>query len=422
MDFLMDMLEEEHFLSVPNKLVWAAMRAVWNKSGSVDIVQVKEEMAEHGTLSTAGGQDYLVDLVEAVPSGANTEEWAKLLKRKHSERMLLTTCSEIEKKIASGACDTQEGAEKIHSELMNVTLRVHESDAPVEMHFVMAKLVEQLEEGGSLTKGYQTGFDDLDKLMGGVQKGEVTVVAARTAVGKSMLALNMAENMAEKGIISMFFSVEMTVEQLGVRMLASRSGIDGASIQRGQITETELTEIQKALGAFSQRKIYMDQSSNLSPYSLKRAAHRAMHELGVEVLFVDYLQLMSTSTYFRSQYEKATYLSNTVKTVARDLNVPIVLISQLNRSPESRDDKTPMISDLRDSGAIEQDAGSILLLHRPGLYTDRVDDDHAELILAKHRQGPTGRVKLLWERSRCRFETYNKNGDQADIPEAALPF
>jgi replicative DNA helicase len=398
-----NIVREIDFYDLQNRTLFRACSQCFDKHRKVDIIHVKQWLTDKGMLKSAGDVDYLVEAIESVPSSILAVELSHIIRNKSTERQLIITCQSIIQKVERGGLETSELLDKAHQEILSVTMQGDDTEIESLAETVL-KLASALKTGEPLVKGFMSGFSELDDMIGGFRPGEVTIIAARPSVGKSMLALNIAENMQEQEVGVAIFSLEMEAEQLAIRSLARNSNIDSERLQRGGLESVEIDLIERCVEDMVGMNIRVDDRGGLTPEAVKRSMRRQMMQNDCKVCIVDYLQLLSATTG-KSQYEKVSGLSMKMKEMAKELSIPMIVVAQLNRQPMNRDDARPKMSDLRDSGCIEQDADCILLLHRPNFNdpSSVTPEDKAELIIAKQRQGRTGMIYLGWCGSACKF-------------------
>ena len=406
----------EDFYKPANGAIYDAMVELYDKHASIDIVQLNQSLADRAILDAVGGVNYLVELADAVPSAANAAHYARLVREKAMVRRLIEAAGDI----LYEAYHSPDQAQSIldHAEQRIFEIAQGSQESAIES---LAELIKQTmaileaNEGKQLT-GLPTGFAELDDLTAGFQRGEMIVIAARPSMGKTALALNIAEHMAMHGFGVGLFSLETSKQQVVQRMLCARSGIDSRKMRRNMLGPEEYRALMGACDDLLGAPIYVEDSPGLSLLQMRAKSRRMVAQHDIKVIFIDYLQLMASGGRVESRQLEVSNISRGIKAMARELNVPVVCLSQLNRSPEQREGHRPRISDLRESGSIEQDADVVAMLHREDYY-HQGDDDWAdtnqekvgvgELIIAKQRNGPTGVVHLSWIASSTRFREYS---------------
>ncbi len=380
---------------------------MYDQNQSLDMVQLKHRLEDLGLLEDVGGVEYLIELAESVPSASSAAYYAKIVNEKAVLRRLIDAAGQILNDAYSSAETVGMQLDQAEQKIFSLAeTRVNE-DA-VELKTLLQETYARLEahDGRHLT-GLATNYFELDDMTNGLQNGEMIIVAARPSMGKTALALNMAEHIAadcQQPVA--LFSLEMGKQQLAQRLLCSRGGVDSHKVRKHNLTAEEFGKLALEVGALSEAPLYIDDTPGLTLLSLRAKSRRLAARYDIKAVFIDYLQLM-TGSRAESRQQEVSALSRGIKAMARELNVPVVCLSQLNRSPEGREGHRPRMSDLRESGSIEQDADVVMLLHREDYY-HRGEDDYqesntAELIVAKQRNGPTGTVKLQFHGPTMRF-------------------
>jgi replicative DNA helicase len=402
-------LEPRSFFRDAHRRVFERMIALAERNQPIDLVTLKEELERAGELEEVGGPAYMASLVDGVPRATNVEYYAKIVKEKSTLRNLIFSAN----KILSNAYEADQEADLILDEAESAIFSVAEDR--VKSGFVpMRELVkesfpkiERLFEHKSFITGISTGFAEIDKMTRGFQRGDLVIVAARPSMGKTSLVLNIAQHVATSGAVSGFFSLEMSKEQLFMRMLASEAKIDNYRLMSGQIGQKEYGQITHALETLSDAQLFIDDTAGIGVLEMRAKARRLQSEHGLDLIAIDYIQLMTGRGRFENRTLELASISRSLKGLAKELNVPVVVLSQLSRAPEARSDKRPQLSDLRESGALEQDADVVILIFREEMYKQDNEpaetDGIAELILAKQRNGPTGSIKLAFLRQQTRF-------------------
>jgi replicative DNA helicase len=402
-------IEARAFFRDAHRRIFDRMVSLAERSQPIDLVTLKEELERAGELDEVGGPAYIASLVDGVPRATNVEYYARIVKEKSTLRSLIYSAN----KILANAYEADQEADLILDEAESAIFSV--ADDRIKSGFIpMRDLVkesfpkiEQLFEHKSFITGISTGFTEIDRMTRGFQRGDLVIVAARPSMGKTSLVLNVAQHVAANGGVAGFFSLEMSKEQLFMRMLASEARIDNYRLMSGQIGQKEYGNITHALETLSASHLYIDDSAGIGALEMRAKARRLQAEHGLDLLAVDYIQLMTGRGRFENRTLELASISRSLKGLAKELNVPIVVLSQLSRAPEARSDKRPQLSDLRESGALEQDADVVILIFREEMYKQTNEpaetDGIAELILAKQRNGPTGVVKLAFLRQQTRF-------------------
>ncbi len=418
---IIPLLHADNFYRHDHRLIFDALIGLYESNSSIDLVLLRDELDRRGQLQQVGGVDYLVSLVDSVPHTANAVYYAKIVSGKGMLRNLITAAGEISRNAYEAHGDIGEILESAEQKIFEVTQQKI-SGQGVSIKDILGRVFEVLElREGKMITGVSTGFMELDDITCGLQRGEVIIVAARPSMGKTALGLNIAEHVGANSRSPVaVFSLEMSAQQLTERMLAGRAHINSNKLRQGYLNEEEYEELQNTANELSQAPIFVDDSPSLTPLELRAKARRLKLKHDIQLVVVDYLQLMHVPG-IESRVQEVGTISRHLKALARELNVPVIAMSQLNRSPEGREGHRPRMSDLRESGNIEQDADVIILLHRESYYAqttnrsteesfdehsmgDVAEDNTAELIIAKQRNGPTGVVKLTWIPQWTRFE------------------
>jgi replicative DNA helicase len=392
-----------------HRRIFDKMIALNERGQAIDFVTLREELSRGGEIEEVGGPAYVSSLADGVPRATNVEYYARIVKEKSTLRNLIYAAN----KILTNAYEADQEADLILDEAESAIFAV--ADDRLKAGFVrMSDLVkesfpkiEQLFEQKRLITGVPTGFVDLDTMTRGLQAGDLVIVAARPSMGKTSLVLNVAQHVAmQPGLGVGFFSLEMSKESLFLRLLTSEAQIDSHRLMSGAIGQKDYGRISHALETLSAMKLFIDDTANIGVLEMRAKARRLQSEHGLSLIVVDYIQLMSSRGRFENRTLELAGISRSLKGLAKELNVPIVVLSQLSRAPEARSDHRPQLSDLRESGALEQDADLVVLIYRDDVYNrdpNSPDAGTAELIVAKQRNGPTGVVRLAFLREQTRF-------------------
>jgi len=400
-----------YFYKDSHKKIFEAMLALMNNSDPIDTVSVSDELKKGKNLKSVGGIYYLTGLVDKVPTSARVETYAEIVKEKGMLRDLIVTSHEISKKAFEAGDKVGSILDEAEQSIFNLT---EKKDLKLYQHIepILSSTVKRMEDiaanPGSII-GVPSGIIDLDKLTAGFQNGDLVILAGRPSMGKTALALTIARNAAiENKSATAIFSLEMSSDQLGQRLLTSEARVDNALVRRGS-PNIKWKNINIASGKLAQAPLYIDDTPALSILDLKARARRLKREKNIELLIVDYLQLMQGPKAENRQNE-ISQITQSLKALAKELDIPVIALSQLSRAVEQRTKKEPMLSDLRESGAIEQDADVVIFLYRPAVY-DKEDQDLkglAYLIVAKQRNGPTGRVTATFIDTYARFDNHQE--------------
>lgn len=408
-----DILRAEMFYRTEHQDVFTAAINLLQNNSAVDIRTVCEQLKEDGTLESVGGANFVVDLSTKVSSAAHIEFHARIVQQNYILRSLIDVSNQIIEKSydeTSNVFETIEFAETKIFEATKDKIRTNAKSTVDLLREVTENLRRIQQEGG--TVGVESGFRDLDRLTSGFQASDLIVLAARPGMGKTALMLSMARNIAIDAKTPVaIFSLEMSATQLMTRLIAGEAKIPIQTLREGSLDTDQWNSMSKELGALEDAKIYIDETPQLSVFDMRAKARRLHAEHGIGIIFVDYLQLMTVTTKIRGENREQTIstISNNLKAVAKELDIPVIAISQLNRAVESREKKRPQLSDLRESGAIEQDADIVGFLYRPAYYNIDVWDDgtstdgQAEIVISKHRNGSLRNIRLNFEGNYAKF-------------------
>jgi replicative DNA helicase len=411
-----DFLHPEDFYRDSHRVVYQAILDLYQKNGPADFVTLSDVLQQQGRLEEVGGQSQITSLVNTVPSSANVDYYARIVERMSLMRKLIHAATQIAA-MAYDAEDGQAALDRAEQLIFAVSQRHAHTDfsAVSELLNEYYKKLDQLHEQRGGLVGLGTGFIELDRMTGGLQKSDLIILAARPAVGKSSLALSLAYNVAspprdlgEKAKRVAFFALEMSKEQMLQRLLSIRTGIDQHRIRSGLFNDEEWGRISQALGELGAFGIFIDDTAAISVMEMRSKARRlALERQGLDLIIVDYLQLMQGHPGARNEnrVQEVSEISRSLKALARELNVPVLALSQLSRSVESRQSRVPQLSDLRESGSIEQDSDIVLFIYRDEVYnTDTDRKNIADIIVAKHRNGPIGQFSLRFDSSKTLFQ------------------
>ncbi|MFM7134947.1 MAG: replicative DNA helicase [Planctomycetota bacterium] len=415
----------DDFSSPRHGRIYDAIIEIYEKSATVDLVQLNQLLVDRGLVEAVGGVEYLVQLAEGVPSAANAVHWARLVREKATMRELIAAAGEILEEAHVSRLPSQQVLEGAEQRIFRIAQKRETGTVSTASELVneTMRLIEQSEGRGF--QGVRSGYSDLDEMTNGLQKGEMLILAARPSMGKTALALNLVEQIAAGGVPSLMFSLEMSRQQLIQRMLCARGQIDGQRMRRQMLGSDDYRRLMAACGEVSQLPIFIDDTPGLSLLAMRSKARRLKERFGIGFVAIDYLQLMSSGSRVESRQLEVSEISRGIKAMARELELPVLCLSQLNRATEQREGHRPRMSDLRESGSIEQDADVVMMLHREEYYhrndpnwADENPDKvaTAELILAKQRNGPTGTVNLVWDGATTRFKNYAYNTPPEDAP------
>jgi replicative DNA helicase len=411
-DVVIPLLNADSFFSSAHAKIYEAVLVLHDNQRAVDIITLRDELDRAKTLEAVGGVEYVSTLVDSVPAASNVEHYAEIVREKAITRSLLGAARKIFDAASQGGEHSRELLDMAQAEIFRIAEEGAKGTmAPMKevIDAVFHKIDLMTNQQGVLG-GLATGFHDLDEKTNGLQPGELIIVAARPSMGKTTLALNIIRHV---GVVldkpALIFSLEMSREQLAQNMLCSHARLDSDSLRRGRLRDDELAKLPMLAASLSEAPIYIDDQPGLNSFELRSKVRRLKAQKGCSLVVIDYMQLLHGPKSESRQAEIGS-ISRSLKSLAREMKVPVIAIAQLNRQVESRDDKRPRMSDLRESGSIEQDADVIILLNRPAYYAtteEERDDGRTELIIAKQRNGPTGMVNLTFIKEQLRFESYS---------------
>ncbi len=416
-------VDDTMFYREGNRRIFRAMLSLQERGDVIDPLTLSEELSRTNELQASGGRDYIAFLVDAVPTSANIEYHAKIVREKALRRRLIEVSTAIVTEAFESALPAGELVDAAEHKIFEVNQsRGNEGFARIkELLFPTMERLEELRTSGESITGVPSGFKDLDELTAGFQKSDLIIVAARPSMGKTAFVLNIAQNAALDGNIPVaFFSLEMSKEQLVQRLLTSEGRVDAQRLRKGKLHDDEFMRLASAAGTLMHAPIWIDDTPAITLLEMRSKARRLKIDNDIGLIVVDYLQLMQGPSNTESRQQEISYISRSLKGLARELRVPVVALSQLSRAPEQRtgDNKRPQLSDLRESGAIEQDADLVMFIYRQEMYDGPVDKDgnalegRAEIIVGKQRNGPTGLVNLFFNKTFTRFENYSARSQE----------
>ena len=412
-----EVVDDSMFYAERHRRIFRAMVSITERGSVVDPLTLSDELSRRGELDGAGGKDYIAYLVDAVPTAANVEYHAAIVREKAVLRQLIQVSTQIVHDAFSGQTTAGELLDQAEAKIFHVSQQ-RKPDGFMrikELLWPTMERIEALQRGGKTITGVASGFGDLDELTSGFQPADLVIVAARPSMGKTAFCLNVAQHAAiEDHVAVALFSLEMSKESLVQRMLTSEARVDSQRLRRGLLRDDEFPMLARAAGILSAAPIWIDDSPGITLLEMRSKARRLKADAGIGMLIVDYLQLMQGPTNAESRQQEVSMISRGLKALAKELNIPVIALSQLSRAPEQRSgDHRPQLSDLRESGAIEQDADLIMFLFRQEMYEGPVDRDgnsiegKAELIVGKQRNGPTGIVNLHFYKHYTRFANWS---------------
>ena len=408
---ILTIIKPRDFYEKRHEMIFAAMQNLYDQHKPIDLLTLTAELKASKTLKEIGGAPYLTELSNFVPAASHAKAYAEIIEKASVRRRLIKAGNEIANKAYEDGASVDDLIGVAEQDLFEVSDKIVKSDY-VAMDELLADAfdrIEDLHKNKGALRGLKTGFRDIDKKTAGFQKGDLIIVGARPAMGKTTFAQNLAYNIASinnKGVL--FFSMEMAANEIVDRMISDVSGVDNWKMRTGNLSDEEFQKIGEALSEMDEIPIYIDDTSSMTIMELRNKARRAMHDHNIGIVIVDYLQLIQGSDRYKGQrVQEVTEISRGLKILARELEIPVVALAQLSRNVTGRDDPRPVLSDLRESGSIEQDADLVMFLHRPDYYRqndDNYEETHiTELLIAKHRHGAVGKIELYFHPELLRF-------------------
>jgi replicative DNA helicase len=403
-------LKAEDFYRSGHRAVYEALNDLYARGQPVDVVTTKEELLRRGSLESVGGALYLQHLVENVATPASASHYGRIVGDHALLRRLITAAGEILKSAYDVPEDPEGFADEAEGRIYAVSRR-HERDQVVPLRALVHQSMEDLERIHERTGlvGLSTGFRDLDELLQGLQRANLIVVAARPGIGKSSLVTNIARNVAVAGGTVALFSLEMSRVEIGMRLLCSEARVQWHKVRAGMVAADDWGRIVEAAEILDPAPLFIVDTGNVTIVDIRAKARRMKSQHNLDLIIVDYLQLMSSHHRVDNRQQEVAEISRSLKLLAKELDVPIIAVSQLNRDPERRTDKKPQLADLRESGAIEQDSDVVMFIHRDPLSEEDQARNAAEVIIAKHRNGPVGKITLTWLEHLTLFTNYARD-------------
>ncbi|MBR5546020.1 MAG: replicative DNA helicase [Clostridia bacterium] len=408
-------LTPEDFYSAEHKEIFEAMRSLHIAGNPIDLMTLGNELTKRGTLDSVGGAAYLLQAIRFVPTTANTRTYIEIVLEKATLRRLISAAQQISQQCYQQSDPLQDVLHNAERLIFDIVMKRGGSDSLRPINSVLMGTFDQIEELSRLKGrlgGVPTGLYDLDRMLTGLHGGELILVGARPAMGKTSMALGVAgfAGMQAKRCVAIF-SLEMPCEQIGLRMLCSAANINMQRVRSGMLTDDEWVKIGDTINELSQARIYIDDTPSLTPSQLRSRCRRLMMEQGLDLIVIDYLGLMGTDKRVENRQLEVAEISRQLKAIALELKIPVLACAQLSRANANRTDKRPLLSDLRDSGSIEQDADVVMFMHREGYYATangsddgpKPDDNEGEIIVAKQRNGPVGTVNVEWQAEFARY-------------------
>lgn len=403
-----EFLKPEHFYLNEHQLIYSSMLTLFEKQQPIDSVTLTDHLKQEGDLKKIGGKSYLSDLINTVPTSAYIEHYGKIIIGHYVKRRLIELSSRMVEKAFDEKCDVKKLLDETEVEIFSLS-QSHLHQDFIELKNILAESFERLEEfmkKGSHLRGVPTGFTDLDNKLAGMQDSNLLILAARPGIGKTTLALNIALHVAVKEKLPVgFFSLEMSKEELVDRLLVGQADIDAWRLKTGRLSDDDYKRLTEAMGELSEAPIYIDDTPGASILEMRTKARKLKVEKNVKFLVADYLQLADSGRRFDNRVTEVSFISQGLKNLARELKIPVLAISQLSRAVEQRGSRKPQLADLRESGAIEQDADVVMFIYHEEESEDLLDASKrlVKLYIAKHRNGPTGEIDLMFRGDRVKF-------------------
>jgi replicative DNA helicase len=410
-----DQIAADDFFDTKHRHIYEAIKRLYEKRSAIDVLTLSDQLKGSGYLDMVGGAAYLTELTNFVPTAAHAEQYADIIAQKAVRRRLIAAGKDISQVGGDEAKSVKELIEEAETKLFEVSQQ-HVKQNIVSLEAILAESFERLDDlhkDKQKIRGIPTGFKDMDNMLAGLQRSDLFILAARPSMGKTALALNLAHNVAVQAKEPVLvFSLEMSKEQLVDRLLSMESGVDAWALRTGNLTDTDFEKIGNAMGALSEAPIYIDDTPGITVSDLRTKARREAHQRPLGLIIVDYLQLMSGGGKYGgdgNRVQEISEISRGLKGVARELNVPLIALSQLSRSVESRSPQIPQLADLRESGSIEQDADVVAFIYREEYYNPDTDRKKlTDIFIKKHRNGPTGGIELYFDNEKQRFRSLDR--------------
>ena len=407
-----DIIGPQDFYEKRHERIYEAIQQLYERHQAIDVLTLADRLKNNGYLDMVGGAAYLTELTNFVPTAAHVEQYADIVAQKAMRRRLISTSQDMAGLGYDESKQLSELIEEAETRLFEVSQR-HTKQNVISLEAILAESFDRLDDlhkDKQKIRGIPTGYKDLDNTLAGFQRSDLIILAARPSMGKTALALNFAHNIAVQSHQPvLIFSLEMSKEQLVDRLLAMESGVDAWALRTGNLTDADFEKIGQAMGTLSEAQIYIDDSPGITVSDLRTKARREAHQRELGLIIVDYLQLMSGGSRYGNEgnrVQEISEISRGLKGVARELNVPVLALSQLSRSVESRSPQIPQLADLRESGSIEQDADVVAFIYREEWYNPETDRKKlADILIKKHRNGPTGGVELYFDNEKQRFRS-----------------
>ena len=412
-------LRPDDFYRETHGLIYRAIVDLHEQRQPADFVTLCDELERRGQLEHVGGPGYVTSLINVVPTSIHAQHYGRIVERTATLRRLISAASEISSMAYERADDEDRILDQAEQLIFGVAQRSIEREL-VPLRTILSDYYDRIEylyDHRGQTIGVPTGFIDLDRLLGGFQQADLIIVAGRPGTGKTSLAMTIMDHAARRhGLSIAIFSLEMPAQQVVQRLVAGATGIGSQRLRTGEISEDELASIARAMGELSETSIYIDDTPAIAPMELRAKARRLQAEHPLDLIIVDYLQLMQAGLRMENRVQEVSYISRQLKSLASELHVPVLACSQLSRAVESRPDKRPLLSDLRESGSIEQDADVVMFIYREEMYVEETFKPNiADIIVAKHRNGPTGQLSLRFMKEQTRFANLERMPEEMEV-------
>lgn len=423
---IVEYLKPQHFYSGIHASIFKAMLDLYEKNEPIDIVTMTNALKSDKSYEKMGGVAFLTQLIESAPTSANVRHYAKIVEDHYIKRQLVTIGAKITERALDASTNVKNALDQSETEIFSLS-QSHVRRDFIPLKNILAESFDRLDEihkRGSMYRGVATGFTDLDRKLAGMQAANLIILAARPGTGKTAFVLNISQHVAvnEKQGVGLF-SLEMSKEELVDRLLVSQADVDAWRLKTGKLTDEDFTKLSNAMGELAEAPLYIDDTPGLNILELRTKARRLQTETNVGLIIVDYLQLVDPGQRFDSRVQEVALISAALKNLARELRIPVIAVSQLSRAVENRTQKIPQLADLRESGSIEQDADVVMFLYRPEQETVEGWEDqiNTKLLIAKHRNGPTGEIDLAFKGDRLRFYSVenkrpNEGSEQSFAP------
>ncbi|MBQ6593647.1 replicative DNA helicase [Candidatus Saccharibacteria bacterium] len=417
---VLNIVRPNDFYDEKHQIIYKTMLDLYDQHQPIDLLTITSELKRSKQLKGIGGAPYLTELSNFVPAASHARAYAEIIERASTRRRLIEAGTEIVEKAYEEDANVSDLVGAAEKKLFEVSDKIIKTDyTPMDKLLADAfDRIEELHKNKGALRGLKTGFRDLDKKTAGFQKGDLIIIGARPAMGKTTFAQNLAYNIASinnRGVL--FFSMEMAANEIVDRMISDVSGVDNWKMRTGNLTDDEFSRINDAMGEMDELPIYIDDTSSMTIMDLRNKARRAAHDHDIGIVIVDYLTLIQGSDRYKGQrVQEVTEISRGLKILARELEIPVIALAQLSRNVTGRDDPRPVLSDLRESGSIEQDADLVMFLHRPDYYRqndDNYEETHiTELLVQKHRHGAIGKIELYFHPELLRFMSLDKTREE----------